>query len=29
MENCSTCHTAHGWVVDASDCRGCHVDLSD
>ena len=29
VENCATCHTAHGWVVDAADCRGCHTDLSD
>jgi hypothetical protein len=29
LEQCSTCHTAHGWVVDASDCRGCHTELSE
>jgi hypothetical protein len=29
MEQCATCHTAHGWVVDAADCRSCHTDLSD
>lgn len=29
IEQCATCHTAHGWVVDAADCRGCHTDLSD
>jgi hypothetical protein len=29
LENCAMCHTAHGWVVDAADCRSCHADLSD
>ncbi len=29
MEQCATCHTAHGWVVDAADCRSCHTNLSD
>jgi hypothetical protein len=28
MDQCATCHTAHGWAVDASDCRACHTDLS-
>jgi hypothetical protein len=29
IDQCATCHTAHGWTVDAADCRGCHTDLSD
>jgi len=29
VETCSTCHSAHAWVADASDCRGCHRELSD
>jgi hypothetical protein len=28
VENCAACHTAHGFVVDGSDCRSCHTDLS-
>lgn len=28
VDQCATCHTAHGWTVDAADCRGCHTDLS-
>jgi len=26
--DCSVCHTAHGWVVEGNDCRSCHTDLS-
>lgn len=29
VENCSTCHQAHVFVVDGDDCRGCHTNLSD
>jgi hypothetical protein len=29
VDQCATCHTAHGWTVDAADCRGCHTELSD
>jgi len=29
VDQCATCHTAHGWTVDAADCRSCHTELSD
>jgi len=25
VEACGTCHSAHAWVVDGSDCRSCHA----
>lgn len=25
LGDCTTCHTAHTWEVDASDCVGCHT----
>jgi len=28
LGQCSSCHSAHGWVVDGSDCRSCHRSLS-
>jgi nitrate/TMAO reductase-like tetraheme cytochrome c subunit len=27
LEVCSTCHSAHLWVADGSDCRSCHEDV--
>jgi hypothetical protein len=29
VEGCTTCHEAHGFVVDGDDCRGCHRNLSE
>lgn len=29
LDGCSTCHSAHVWVVDGSDCRACHTELSE
>lgn len=27
LGECSTCHEAHGFVVDGEDCQACHTDL--
>ncbi|MDX1647495.1 MAG: hypothetical protein R3304_10155 [Longimicrobiales bacterium] len=27
IEDCSTCHEAHVFIVDGEDCRACHTDL--
>lgn len=27
LSSCGTCHEAHGWTVDGSDCGACHTEL--
>jgi hypothetical protein len=27
--NCTACHSAHGWVVDGTDCLSCHESVME
>ena len=29
LDDCSSCHVAHDFSADGSDCRACHGDMSD
>jgi hypothetical protein len=29
VDDCSSCHSAHAWVVDGDDCGACHTAMSD